>query len=77
MERYGTSNPPDFFREGKDYDELTIDQDERSGYVEDVEAVATVGSDGRPQENMAEMTHNDATQRLEAEEYDEKDQNWG
>jgi len=42
-----------------------------------VEAVATVGSDGRPQENMAEMTHNDATQRLEAEEYDEKDQNWG
>ena len=77
VERYGTSNPPDFFREGKDYDELSIDQDERSGYVEDVEAVATVGSDGRPQEDMAEMTHNDATQRLEAEEYDEKDQNWG
>lgn len=40
VEQYGTSNPPDFYREGKNYNELGNDPDERRGVVEDVEDVA-------------------------------------
>lgn len=66
--QYGTSNPPDYFREGKSYNELTIDHDERRGYVDDVEGIALAGLDGRPVDNPAEITHNSATRRKEAEE---------
>ena len=67
--QYGTSNPPDYFREGKSYNELTIYYDERRGYVDDVEGIALAGlSDGRPVDNPAEITHNSATRRKEAEE---------
>ncbi|MFC4076512.1 TraR/DksA C4-type zinc finger protein [Salinithrix halophila] len=68
VEQYGTSNPPDFFREGKNYNELTVDQDERRGYVDDVENIAVAGPDGRPQDNPADTTRNDAYQRKEEEE---------
>lgn len=66
--QYGTSNPPDFFREGRNYNELNIDHDERRGYVEDVEEIALAGMDGRPVDNPAEITRNDATRRKEEEE---------
>lgn len=68
VEQYGTSNPPDYFREGRNYNELTIDQDERQGYVDDVEGIALAGLDGRPEDHPAEITHNSATRRKEAEE---------
>ncbi|WP_170109727.1 TraR/DksA C4-type zinc finger protein [Melghirimyces profundicolus] len=68
VEQYGTSNPPDYFREGKNYNELTVDHDERRGYVDDVEGIAVTGRDGRPKDILSEITHNDATRRTEAEE---------
>ncbi|SMO47722.1 TraR/DksA C4-type zinc finger protein [Melghirimyces algeriensis] len=72
VERYGTSNPPDYFREGKDYNELTVDHDERHGYVDDVEHIPVAGLDGRPSDILSEITHNDATRRKEKEEDQEE-----
>ena len=47
MEQYGTSNPPDFYREGEHYNELGNEADERRGAVEDIEEVATTDTSGR------------------------------
>ncbi|OYD06638.1 TraR/DksA C4-type zinc finger protein [Paludifilum halophilum] len=68
VERYGTSNPPDYFREGTDYNDLTIDQNERRGYVDDMEAIALADRDGRPQDPIPEVTRNDAYRRKQEEE---------
>ncbi|SDW04696.1 transcriptional regulator, TraR/DksA family [Marininema mesophilum] len=65
VERYGTSNPPDFFREGKDYNELTIDPEERIGYADDVEELAVAGVDGRPIESTVGIYQDAANRRKE------------
>lgn len=71
VERYGTSNPPDFFREGEDYNELWINSDEQDGYIDLTEGFAIVDMDGRPVESHApEIAHNEAYRRKAAEEYD-------
>ncbi|SFX11844.1 transcriptional regulator, TraR/DksA family [Thermoactinomyces sp. DSM 45891] len=73
VEQYGTSNPPDFFRDGEDYNSLYIDQDEPRGYVDLVEAVAITDITGHVT-GFAEITHNDAYRQLEQEEsgYDDE-----
>lgn len=40
--RYGTSEPPDVFRDGRDYDHLYLNADEPVGYVDPVEGFAFV-----------------------------------
>lgn len=41
VERYGTSNPPDFFQEGKSYNELTIHDQESRGQVEEMDQISS------------------------------------
>lgn len=72
VERYGTSNPPDFQRDGEDYNELGVEPDERRGYVDDVEAVALADLDGRPTEQTAAINRGEASRRLEEEEQEER-----
>lgn len=73
VERFGTSNPPDFQRDGDDYNELGVDPDERRGFVDDVEAVALAGSDGRPlDEPMTAINRGDASGKLEEKEKKKK-----
>lgn len=68
VERYGTSNPPDYFREGDDYDHLYIDHDEHRGYVDLVEGVAITDLYGHVT-GFAEITHNEAYRKKEQEEF--------
>lgn len=66
VERYGTSNPPDFFRDGTSYDELVEDNDEAQGYVDLVEGFAITDITGH-NEGMPEIIHNEAYYRKERE----------
>ncbi|GAB6932541.1 TraR/DksA C4-type zinc finger protein [Calditerricola satsumensis] len=43
--RYGTSEPPDFFRDGYDYDHLYLNADEPVGYVDQVEGFVFVNEE--------------------------------
>jgi YteA family regulatory protein len=74
VEQYGTSNPPDFFREGKNYNELVIDNDERRGYVDDFEGFAITDARGDTEE-ITDITHNDAYRRADAKERAESESN--
>ncbi len=75
VEQYGTSNPPDFFREGRSYNDLTIEDQENireeRGYVQGVEGFIATDMDGGAGED-AEVVINDAYEDyvsdLEAEE---------
>ncbi|SFS50303.1 TraR/DksA C4-type zinc finger protein [Marininema halotolerans] len=71
VERYGTSNPPDYFRDGEDYNELTEDHEERIGFVEEVEKLAVAGVDGRPIEGVS--MNDDATDQGK-EEWEQNNQ---
>lgn len=68
VERYGTSNPPDMYREGRDYNQLTIDPDERRGYVDDTEAVALSNQKVRSSSPFPEINRNKAYDRMAEEE---------
>ncbi|PTM59200.1 TraR/DksA C4-type zinc finger protein [Desmospora activa] len=72
VERYGTSNPPDFQRDGENYNELGVEPDERRGYVDDVEAVALADLDGRPTEQTAAINRGEASRRLEEDEEEKR-----
>ncbi|MDR6224772.1 TraR/DksA C4-type zinc finger protein [Desmospora profundinema] len=73
VERYGTSNPPDFQRDGENYNELGIDPDERRGAVDDVEEVALAGRDGRPLDDpLTEINRGKASGRLDEEESEQE-----
>ncbi len=65
VERYGTSNPPDFFAEATNYNELTIDNKEQRGYVDLTEGFSITDLSG---ENKGDITHNDAYRQKEKEE---------
>ncbi|WP_164491734.1 TraR/DksA C4-type zinc finger protein [Staphylospora marina] len=67
VERYGTSNPPDFFRDAQSYNQLVIDAGEQRGYVDLVEGFTITGMDGR-NEGLPEITHNEAFRRKDQEE---------
>jgi YteA family regulatory protein len=66
VERYGTSNPPDYFNDGTSYDELTEDNDEPQGYVDLIEGFAITDITGH-NEGMPEIVHNEAYYRKERE----------
>ncbi len=71
VEQYGTSNPPDFFVEGRNYNELTIDHSENRGYVDLVEGFSITDLSGQSEETN-EITHNDAFRQKEQEEIAEE-----
>ncbi|WP_054949968.1 TraR/DksA C4-type zinc finger protein [Numidum massiliense] len=78
VEQYGTSNPPDFYREGRSYNELGNEPDERRGAVEDIENIAVADFIGEHNEDGSiELTRNDAYRRLQAEEEAERDEGEG
>jgi YteA family regulatory protein len=66
VERYGTSNSPDYFQDGTSYDELLEDNDEAQGYVDLVEGFAVTDITGH-NEGMPEIVHNEAYFRKERE----------
>jgi YteA family regulatory protein len=72
VERYGTSNPPDYFNDGTSYDELIEDNDEPQGYVDLIEGFAVTDITGR-NEGMPEIVHNEAYYRKERELNSEED----
>jgi YteA family regulatory protein len=74
VERYGTSNPPDMFREGRDYNQLTIDRDENRGYVDDLESVAVSDITGRSSQPLPEFTRNEAYERTVEKETEKEDE---
>lgn len=67
VEQYGTSNPPDFFRDGRNYNELVIDHDEQRGYVDLTEGFSITNLEGQSTE-ITEITHNGSYFRKEKEE---------
>jgi len=67
VEQYGTSNPPDFFVEGRNYNELTIDHQEQRGYVDLTEGFSVVDLDGNSS-GITEITHNQAYRQKDMEE---------
>lgn len=67
VEQYGTSNPPDFFRDGRNYNELVIDHDEQRGYIDITEGFSITDLEGQSSENT-EITHSDAYFRKDQEE---------
>lgn len=69
VERYGTSNPPDFFREGEDYNELWINSFEQDGYIDLTEGFAITDITGSNQ-GMPGIAHNEAYRRKALEEYE-------
>lgn len=69
VEQYGTSNPPDFYREGENYNELGNEPDERRGTAEDIEEVAITDITGkRLEDGSIDITRNASYRRLQAEE---------
>lgn len=73
VEQYGTSNPPDFYREGENYNELGNEPDERRGAVADIEEVAVTDITGeRNDDGSIEFTRNSAYDRLQDEEDEER-----
>lgn len=76
VERYGTSNPPDMYPEGKNYNELTIDPDENRGYVDDVEKVAVSDLAGRSDQPLPEITRNGAYDRTVEKEAEREEGTW-
>jgi YteA family regulatory protein len=76
VEQYGTSNPPDFFAEARDYNELTIDHNEQRGYVDLVEGFSVTDIDGHDDE-ITDITHNQAYWQKNLEEtLEERDQDF-
>ncbi|MBA4601139.1 TraR/DksA C4-type zinc finger protein [Thermoactinomyces mirandus] len=71
VEQYGTSNPPDFFVEGRNYNELTVDHDENRGYADLTEGFSITDLSGHTDE-ISEITHNDAYRQKEWEEIAEE-----
>lgn len=67
VEQYGTSNPPDFFADGRNYNELTIEHDEQRGYVDLTEGFSIVDLDGNSS-GITEITHNQAYRQKDWEE---------
>ncbi len=57
--RYGTSNPPDFFRDGTDYDHLYIESREPDGYVSPLEGFIITDMDGNPSEDQIDVTRSE------------------
>lgn len=69
VEQYGTSNPPDFYREGENYNELGNEPDEHRGATEDIEDVATTDISGTTlKDGSVGVTRNAAYRRLQDEE---------
>lgn len=64
VERYGTSNPPDFFPDGESYNDLITGDDQAHGYEDLTEGFSVTDLSGEP-EDITEITHNDAYQRKE------------
>lgn len=60
VERYGTSNPADYFPDGTDYDHLYIESREPVGYVEPLEGFIITDMDGNPSEDQIDVTRNEA-----------------
>ncbi len=56
--KFGTSNPPDYFRDGTDYDHLYIESWEPEGYVDQVEGFIITDMDGNPSEDQVDITRN-------------------
>ncbi len=56
--KFGTSNPPDYFRDGTDYEHLYIESREPIGYVGELEGFIITDIDGNPVD--ADVTRNDA-----------------
>ncbi|MBA4494225.1 TraR/DksA C4-type zinc finger protein [Paenactinomyces guangxiensis] len=67
VEQYGTSNPPDYFAEGRNYNELTIDHNEQRGYIDLVEGFSIADIDGHT-DDITEITHNQAYRQKDQEE---------
>lgn len=72
VEQYGTSNPPDFFVEGRNYNELMIDHDENRGYVDLTEGFSITDLSGDDGE-FTEVTHNDAYAQKDKEEQENEE----
>lgn len=69
VEQYGTSNPPDFYREGENYNELGNEPDERRGAAHDIEEVAVTDITGeRLDDGSIDVTRNASYHRLQEEE---------
>lgn len=71
--QYGTSNPPDFFRDGEDYNELYIDHNEQRGYVDLLEGFSITNMEGKSEEITATVHSRpyvikDQEERIENEE---------
>jgi len=58
--RFGTSNPPDYFRDGTDYDHLYIESREPDGYVDQVEGFIVTDMDGNPTEDEIDVVRSEA-----------------
>lgn len=71
VERYGTSNPPDFFPDGEGYNQLFINSDEQRGYIDLTEGFAITDITGNS-EGFPEIVHNDAYRKKEQEFYNEE-----
>jgi hypothetical protein len=73
VEQYGTSNPPDYFAEGRNYNELTVDHNEQRGYVDILEGFSITDMTGS-NSGITEITHNQAYRQKDKEEtLEEKD----
>ncbi len=66
VEQYGTSNPADVYGGVRDYNEVTIDHNERQGYTMDMEGFTITDAVGRTEE-ITDITHNDAYRRFAEE----------
>ncbi|MGA8942083.1 MAG: TraR/DksA C4-type zinc finger protein [Thermoactinomyces sp.] len=71
VEQYGTSNPPDYFVEGRDYNELSAGRNENRGYVDLVEGFSIADLSGHTDE-ITGIAHNEAYRRKEREEIAEE-----
>ena len=56
--KFGTSNPPDYFRDGTDYDHLYIESREPVGFVDQVEGFIITDMDGNPSDDQVDITRN-------------------
>ncbi|OEF99108.1 hypothetical protein BHF71_02695 [Vulcanibacillus modesticaldus] len=66
--RFGTSNPPDYFRDGDDYDHLYIESREPRGYVEQVEGFIITDADGNPIDVTRNEAYDAYMENIEGEE---------
>ncbi|MGA9172452.1 MAG: TraR/DksA C4-type zinc finger protein [Thermoactinomyces sp.] len=76
VEQYGTSNPPDYFATGRNYNELTVDHDEQRGYIDLVEGFSITDLTGNDS-GITEITHNQAYEQKDKEEsLEERDEDF-